>query len=267
MFLLTATYIGSKCNSAYRTRQKPLYNEFSLITVPCRENQHARQMVSSSYSSSSCSPVNPMVTMRLKYGVSILVCHVRCSSLPSCSVVHNSSLLVYYWSTSCMDDLCCVFPVYSNVVFWFAVCPRTFLIRGHTVASSWYEVYAVCNLYQFVEFRAFWGARYTASGAWNTLCREKRYVRPRSQKTAGTMAWCVSSPRSKYLVDRAEPGRAGRSRLLGVIIFSCVIGRGWKASSTFLTNLCRRSVFFSSILAATVQRWLLADQAVATVTR
>ena len=60
---------------------------------------------------SSCSPVNPMVTMRLKYDVSILVCHVRCLSLPSCSVVNNSIPLVYYWSTSCMDDLCCVFPV------------------------------------------------------------------------------------------------------------------------------------------------------------
>jgi len=23
-----------------------------------------------------------------------------------------------------MDDLCCVFPVYSNVVLWLAVCPR-----------------------------------------------------------------------------------------------------------------------------------------------
>jgi len=28
-----------------------------------------------------------------------------------------------------MDDLCCVFPVYSNVVLWLAVCPLTFLIR------------------------------------------------------------------------------------------------------------------------------------------
>ena len=79
-----------------------------------------------------CSPVNPMVTMRLKYDVSILVCHVRCPSLPSCSVVNNSGPLVYYWSTSCMDDHCCVFPVYSNVVLWLAVCPRTFLIRGQT---------------------------------------------------------------------------------------------------------------------------------------
>ena len=67
-----------------------------------------------SSSSSSCSPVNPMVTMRLKYDVFILVCHVRCPSLHSCSVVNNSGPLVYYWSTSCMDDLCCVFPVYSN---------------------------------------------------------------------------------------------------------------------------------------------------------
>ena len=83
-------------------------------------------------SSSSCSPVNPMVTMRLKYDVSILVCHVRCPSLPSYSVVNDSSPLVYYWSTSCMNDLCCVFPVYSNVVLWLAVCPRTFLIRGQT---------------------------------------------------------------------------------------------------------------------------------------
>jgi len=81
---------------------------------------------------SSCSPVNPVVTMRLKYDVSILVCHVRCPLLPSCSVVNNSSPLVYYWSTSCMDDLCCVFPVYSSVVLWLAVCPRTFLIRGQT---------------------------------------------------------------------------------------------------------------------------------------
>ena len=31
-----------------------------------------------------------MVTMRLKYDVSILVCLVRCSSLPSSSVVNNS---------------------------------------------------------------------------------------------------------------------------------------------------------------------------------
>ena len=31
-----------------------------------------------------------------------------------------------------MDDLCCVFPVYSNVVLWLVVCPRTFLIRGQT---------------------------------------------------------------------------------------------------------------------------------------
>jgi len=45
-------------------------------------------------SSSSCSPVNPMVTMRLKYDVSTLVCHVRCPSLPSCSVVNDSSPLV-----------------------------------------------------------------------------------------------------------------------------------------------------------------------------
>ena len=76
-----------------------------------------------------------MVTMRLKYDVSILVCHVRCPSLPSCSVVNDSSPLVYYWSTSCMDDLCCVFLVYSNVVLWLAVCPRTFLIRGQTTTD------------------------------------------------------------------------------------------------------------------------------------
>ena len=77
-----------------------------------------------------------MVTMRLKYDVSILVCHVRCPSLPSCSVVNDSSPLVYYWSTSCMDDLCCVFPVYSNVVLWLAVCPRTFLILAYE--AVWY---------------------------------------------------------------------------------------------------------------------------------
>ena len=69
------------------------------------------QAVASSSSSSSCSPVNPMVTMRLKCDVSVLVCHVWCPSLPACSIVNDSSPLVYYWSTSCMDDLCCVFPV------------------------------------------------------------------------------------------------------------------------------------------------------------
>ena len=60
-------------------------------------------------SSSSCSPVNLMVTMSLKYDVSILVCHVRCPSLPSCSVVNDSSPLVYYWSTSCMEPAGSVF--------------------------------------------------------------------------------------------------------------------------------------------------------------
>ena len=102
--------------------------------------------------SSSCSAVNPMVTMRLKYDVSILVCHVWCPSLPSCSVVNNSSPLVYYWSTSCTDDLCCVFPVYSNVVLWLAVCPRTFLIRGQT---TW-DVFLSLRLLSRVGLLFFW---------------------------------------------------------------------------------------------------------------
>ena len=70
--------------------------------------------------------------MRLKYDVSILVYHVQCPSLPSCSVVNDSGPLVCYWSTSCMDDLCCVFQVYSTVMLWLAVWPHTFLTRGQT---------------------------------------------------------------------------------------------------------------------------------------
>ena len=91
-----------------------------MTMVPERRRSGAGQCLRYIYckccSSSSCSPVNPMVTMRLKYDVFILVCHVQFPSLPSCSVVNNSGPLVYYWSTSCMDDLCSVFPVYSNVV-------------------------------------------------------------------------------------------------------------------------------------------------------
>ena len=38
-------------------------------------------------------------------------CLSRTMSIASfSSVVNDSSRLVYYWSTSCMDDLCCVFP-------------------------------------------------------------------------------------------------------------------------------------------------------------
>jgi len=71
------------------------------LAYTCAGTQFSELLCSPSISSSSsCSPVNPMVTMRLKYDVSILVCHVRCPSLPSCSVVNDSSLLVYYWSTS-----------------------------------------------------------------------------------------------------------------------------------------------------------------------
>ena len=63
--------------------------------------------------------VNPVVTMRLKYDVSILVCHVRYPSLRSCSAVNESSPLVY-----------------SNVVLWLAVCPRTFWQTSSTVSST-----------------------------------------------------------------------------------------------------------------------------------